>query len=555
MTIDITKFAADQLQAGQGDGDSNNFSYSGPTGYICSEPNDHPHYTYTATSSDLSSDQFEIADLGCSPGNSETTNDDGETGPLAKSCTSSNTAFSLSGCQPKCATPTLGVQETLNLYDGLDSIQPITRGNDPIEWLPGVSCSAGNFPVQGGCYQTSSGQIYTGATNAQECPPSHYWLEGGGDNPVAAYCSDDPNNLEMKLFGCEPGCIMRNGIPSSESMYLNNESIAASDDPYIAPAQDYNLDPRSLNIPVLCGGGFSDHTSDPSNHTADPCNPEAVTEEDRQYVVSGCFPTCPEGKECISLSNIYNVNDDNERLVKLIPTDYNNYKDVILPGLYGDSLVDSAGVTLPDLTIEEGTSLTAENCLQSHPALRPPGCERILAEQELKDSLYYFRKYKVSETEIGIEAQLRCQSGSEGENVCNLINVGGVDAFIEGVDPFDEQPIPVWRLGNIQEACISVCNGYGGCTSGDWGVSDEGTFRDALTAADLIPNTECAYLDTGAARFTAIPAGQGDPGSNPQINIHESMANTCYYPVAGQQGNCDVRVNSVTKQLCKCNGI
>jgi len=453
MTIDITKFAADQM-SGQGDGDSNSFSYSGATGYICSEPASHPHYSYNAVSSDLSSDNFEIADLVCSVGNSVTTNDDGGTGPIAKSCTASNTDFTLSGCQPKCAFPTPEAQETLNLYQGdVGNIPAITRGDSPgIVWPSGVSCSDGNFPRQPGCYQTSTGEIYPGATNQESCPEGHYWLEGDQQgNTVAAYCSADPNDLEMKLFGCEPGCVLRQGIPPSESMHGGPQGwrFQASHDPYISI--QYNLDPLNFHVKVQCGDGFSDHTSDAANHTADACNPSAATEEDRQYVVSGCFPTCPEGQECISLSNTYNVADDDARPgnAKLIPTDYEHYKNDILPRLYGDSLVGSDGASL------QGSDLGA-------------------AIAELKASLNYFRKYKVSETEIGIEAQIRCVGGSEGVNVCNLINVGEGDAFQESSISLGAAASLLPSVpGASPDGCRAPCHSFARLNpSGDWIGSD-----------------------------------------------------------------------------------
>eukprot|EP01050_Picozoa_sp_SAG11_P008655 SAG11_NODE_773_length_7236_cov_4.526412_1_plen_695_part_00 len=50
-----------------------------------------------------------------------------------------------------------------------------------------------------------------------------------------------------------------------------------------------------------------------------------------------------------------------------------------------------------------------------------------------------------------------------------------------------------WRLGNAGESCYAVCSGVGlGCTDGDWGVTDEASFRAALAAAGEDWDSTCS---------------------------------------------------------------
>jgi len=86
-------------------------------------------------------------------------------------------------------------------------------------------------------------------------------------------------------------------------------------------------------------------------------------------------------------------------------------------------------------------------------------------------------------------------------------------------------------------SCLATCHAQDQtCTDGDWGVSDEESFRSAMLAAGGDPDICLSYGQSGAGYFPAF---------------HKTL-NRCMYQ-SGAQSTCDDRSNAAAR-LCRCTG-
>lgn len=130
-------------------------SYRGDLGFHCTEPSDSDKRGYNIVDHDsnaLLSDSFNVEVDGCSPGYEETR---GPGTATANVCSSTNTPYTLTGCQPKCHSPSLSdtpvdsVNAEARLfadypnYMSENGIHPDDFGNNDLtleySWIPVVN--------------------------------------------------------------------------------------------------------------------------------------------------------------------------------------------------------------------------------------------------------------------------------------------------------------------------------------------------------------------------------------------------------------------------------
>ena len=97
-------------------------------------------------------------------------------------------------------------------------------------------------------------------------------------------------------------------------------------------------------------------------------------------------------------------------------------------------------------------------------------------------------------------------------------------------------PRRCWELGNAGASCDTVCSS---CSDGDWGVSDEASFRAALAAAGEDAEALCGGGFDG-----------WDWDVDPGI---DSSDNSCWW-MTGASTNCSAS-HPTTRRLCRCSPV
>jgi hypothetical protein len=519
--------------------------YSGLTGRHCDPPTDSEKYVIDGTWNNpllnTRSDSFNLHQ----PNGPQITECTGNYEHLVREgdfsatpCQSSGQSYSLTGCTPKCTPPTGELQgDALDLYD-IDgaSIEYMSKGdgvNPNVQAvLGGGLCQNGNYKVQEAtCFSKVNGHIMSQYTTGDACTGARgYWYDPTDDSKpegqhgdrmegnVLQYCNPTDGG-EILLFGCEPGCTERAEIPSTESIFQRDaggDAVAVANDPYLIQYGQV-ANPVDFHLSFTCRDGFSNRGGD----QALTCNPLTDNEDDRNYVVSGCFPTCPEGKECVSISNVYDSVSSN------IPISFEDMQSKI-SDLYGPALVDPAtGLAIPSPR------------------------NQATAVRNLEQSLHYVRTYRIptsvnGDEQTGVEIQFQCDYNEDATAVssgCNLVGTG-----IGDITEFEETSESAWYAGDQGENCSEVCTTHStaerllSCQDGNWGVHDEATLRASIGEAPNMgdPDAEC-------------PGGFQVTGQPTAPFIITSGNPRCMYNVTSNQRNtCLERVGNGQKLLCKC---
>jgi hypothetical protein len=533
--------------------------YSGITGVHCEYPSYYENYEVRGgwgnSAIDYQSDNFNLGQpsgitiTGCATGYENNT-EIGDPAISASPCDTSNTTFTMDGCSEKCTTPTGSKQvDTFSLYGPPHSIvgatiDPMSKGTvvtANIGIASGMACSDANFKVNvPTCFSTENGNIISTARGLSACTSARgYWYDptdedkseynADGEGNIIKYC--DQEGGEILLFGCESGCNARTNIPNTESIFhtiADGTVEAVQTDPYVIH-DGGSLDPAAdqFNVSFTCGNDYSNHgeLGAGSTSSAEVCNPLTGEEDDREYIVSGCFPTCPEGKECVSISNVY----DNVVDADKIPADFEDMQSKI-SDLYGPALVD------PDT----GVAISAVADLAT-------------AVGNLEQSLHYVRTYRIPTSaegveQTGVEIQFQCDYNEDATAIssgCNLVGTGA------DITEFEDSSIR-WVLAEERgTSCDAVCSDAGGtCTEGVWGdvtLGGDGMLSDIVEGggtADMC--TSMAAENSPISPYVGFHPG-GALGAGQRGQDHAGL---CRYNGVTFSG-CD-QADDIARRLCRC---
>ena len=107
------------------------------------------------------------------------------------------------------------------------------------------------------------------------------------------------------------------------------------------------------------------------------------------------------------------------------------------------------------------------------------------------------------------------------------------------------QDSPTWRYGEPNQDCSTVCSEAGlECNDGDWGITDEASFRLALETAGVDPDTECTHPEDP---FRA----HNHYGNQPTKHHPDDGPGKCQFANANQISTCDSK-NVRYSRLCQC---
>lgn len=346
----------------------------------------------------------------------------------------------------------------------------------------------------------------------------------------------------------------------------------------------------------IAGTGIASQPRDEDGYSSSAC------EIGQTYSVSGLFPVCPEGEECLNFNLSYAHTDkytglgldrlddgspapQGSRELSGIPYDLNKFKDEILGNRW------LAGQLLNEGS-PESISYTDEDI------------------QNLQNSLYYFRKYPIEsndgtrdEYKINIEGQLRCDPNDESSGCYVSTNdVGGEkykwalsdegqtcthacgrsDLCIEANDPahtINEQPWPYFAGpngemdANLVADIVSIAEGVQSVEIKDptSARTDQATPPIDLPLSQLGACYKRAHSGTRAADITVnATSGNTIPkiytwntggntitsgNSRGRRTAGNDNANTCDVVPMGQAiaaGSCSSAAAPNTRNICKC---
>ena len=267
----------------------------------------------------------------------------------ANACDSHDTPYSITGCRRMCSKSpssqrsTLGLGEqysTDKIYSASPS-RPYISNSDDYTPLETVTCGENASPAQNKCfYPPNNGNsdnlpAYSNTTDGGGCDGDGIHMNNDG---IKGVCIDMGNDkYEYSFMGCVNNCESRDNYlfseddtdPYKETIYINGVRVIDNGKDIFTIPKLSNLGPDTFNVGFVEGTGVAcarslhfgtkrtDFGEAPNflGQIPSPCNPETTDKgtfyATNKYKVSGCFPTCPEGKKCININLNYDLSDDN----------------------------------------------------------------------------------------------------------------------------------------------------------------------------------------------------------------------------------------------------
>ena len=369
----------------------------GPQGHVCQLPGSTTGYNLIVSEANLNSGvSFNPGDsFDCDTSTHERL--DPLIPPTATPCFSHNGEIGMHGCIEQCP-----IDPNSTGFNTTTTTLPASVPNGTHD-LQGVSCSAASIPATNSCYGPD-GIIINSITTQPACDrtPGNTWYVGGAGTELQAVCHSRSDAGQggpvqpYKIIGCEEGCFRRGGAGDKpnyitslnddeatitshgehrEVIYIGEEQISGQNDPYeitevsMKPDNSFDVTPTCSQSVTTSNGSiaFDSPFADP---VAQKCNLAVGTFgsdhlESRRYSVSGCYPQCSDSDRCINMIFTYPSGD---------APGHDEFKTQLLASY-----------------IENGGQLGTQGN----------------AEQEFKNDIYYYRKYRHDGVDH-IEAQFKC---------------------------------------------------------------------------------------------------------------------------------------------------
>ena len=371
----------------------------GPQGHVCRLPGSMTGYNLIDSEANLNSGvSFDPGDsFDCDTSTHERL--DPLIPPTATPCFSHNGEIGMHGCIEQCS-----MDPNSTGFNTAATTLP-ARVPDGIHSLPGVSCSSASLlPATNSCYGPDGIIINSISTQAAcETATGNTWYVGGAGVELQAVChgrSDEAQGGPIqpyKIIGCEEGCFRRGGAGDKpnyitaanedqptitshgehrEVIYIGDEQISGQNDPYEITENGSMKSDDSFNVTPTCSqsvttsNGIIAFDSPFAAPVAQKCNLSVSASgsdhlESRRYSVSGCYPQCSDSDRCINMIFTYPSGE---------APGHAEFQNQLLA-----SYIENGG----QLGTQEG------------------------ADQEFKDNIYYYRKYR-HEGVDHIEAQFKC---------------------------------------------------------------------------------------------------------------------------------------------------
>ena len=401
---------------------------SGQQGAECEDAVDKQLYTIPPigtgpdglTRSKFTGQNFNMTPTGCAAGAYE--ND----APLSsQECETEGEPYTLTGCSPYCTDSDPDSRQGYIITGTPDYLRPGVARPTGDE----ITCALGYTPAINTCFYkkgVGAGEIANLSQAACTGNPLGTTEWFGTDGNIKIYCETGGENYI--LMGCEPECSSRiNNVGDylivsdsvSEGDYVaNKERIETMDGrtmdggalseaqvmqnfPYTENAEAILAPNDTFDVNLTPSGDWTFHTDEPTTSQCNILDPDENIKN--KYYVNGLYPNCDSSREeCLNFNIEYS------------------------PGQ--PAPVDLVGLreTLPTADIfQEGQTSPSEGDIQKY-----------------QNSLYYFRRFKNSDGNDEIEAQIRCDTAQTSDFHCSFIPT---------------PPAYTFHLSEAGQTCNDVC--------------------------------------------------------------------------------------------------
>jgi hypothetical protein len=521
---------------------------SGQQGAECGEAVDEHLYTIPPigtepdglTRSNYTGQNFNMTPTGCAAGAYR--ND----APLSsQECVTEREPYTLTGCSPYCLDSDPGRR------------QGYIFGVEPTDLSPGVArpttddeitCAEGYTPAINTCFYKKgegAGEIASISENACDAPGgTTEWF--GAEGNIKIYCETGGENYI--LMGCEPECSSRiNNVGDylivsdsvSETDYVaNKERIETMDgrtmdDGALSEAQVMQSFPYTENAEAILApndtfyvnltpsGEWTFHTNEPTTSQCNILDPDESIKN--KYYVNGLYPTCDSSREeCLNFNIEYS------------------------PGQ--PAPVDLVGLrnTLPTADIFQEGPTPSEVDIQKY-----------------QNSLYYFRRFKNSDGNDEIEAQIRCDTAQTSDYHCSFIPgttveggppTGQQDAAAMAMQQQAAAAAAAWAAGTTAPGTTvapGTCVGFD-CSSSDNSLNAN---PDGVTCAgDPCLPTECCTVAPEPVVEAGPPTGQQQAAPEPVVEAGVIGADGYAWAFGTRGADCNDTCATVSGLTCSGDG-